>query len=295
MACEKRSPKLTSEYKKEYQDYLAAYKTYLKSADKKKNDRIIDKLTQELPDELGAYLDKMSAKTTITQDGYTKETIGKTVEDDICKVFKNILKSEPGVDVVVQESKNAFPDLIISTAKNKYTIGIDIKVTENMTMGEGCGASANDLGTIASWMDEKFWKLQELYVLMVEYKQNKDTQKYVFDRFYFVPFVHVFGLSSSKEANEPHLRYRLKDGNLRPRCFKDIPEVMIKEGKKWKRKVQKIDSSYKTLFPNGHPDAYPWLVQTRDVWVVERVFNLFKELTVQNKRRLCNMLKCATA
>ncbi|MBS1516591.1 MAG: hypothetical protein JSS91_00730 [Bacteroidetes bacterium] len=173
---------------------------------------------QEAKPQLLAFLQQV-----IIDNKFNYETFGKEIEkylvSKIIEILttKGIIKNDS--DYHLAPNKNHFPELTLYTDPN---LAIELKSGNHFkkTLGRWgtCKNSENDMGTLNSWGDklEKFGG-DNIYYFFIEYGFNDKQEKIIdvkFEPFYKFLFV-----------TDGILKYREKDGNLRPKDF-DKPSLI---------------------------------------------------------------------
>lgn len=188
--------------------------------------------------------------TTIFVKACSYKAFGSNIEKPLLTFIGNKLK-EKGIcsTFVIPENKNDFPDLVLDNKMGiELKCGCSQKVYEK-DKKDNIRNSENDLGTILSIKKhlEKF--NNNVYILFVNYRFISNICEIVDIEFH--PFYKKVGVSKDKT-----LKYRLKDGNLRPTNFGEV---------------------------NNIPDwetFYIFLEQTRRKWIdktIEKMYDLDKE------------------
>ncbi len=178
---------------------------------KPNQNKIVEALVASKP-RLLKYLSKV-----IIDNNFQYTTFGVEIENyllpEVIKILKEkkLIKSDS--DFQRAENKNKFPDLKILTPK---LIALEIKAG-NHSRKKGsewvkCTNSNNDMGTLFSW-DKKIKEFggENIFYIFVEYDFN--TSKKILD-VKIEPFYSF--LAYNKDGL---LKYREKDGNLRPKDF----------------------------------------------------------------------------
>ena len=162
---------------------------------------------------------KKQLSNTICKDNhYHYETFGKEIEPILTDIISSLLLSNKIINdpQIIQPSsnKNEFPDLKIASTP---VLAIEFK-SGNHWKKKGanwikCNNSNNDMGTLNQW-DSKLKKFggDNIYYVFVEYSFN-DMERKIID-VKIEPFYKFLELNSDNV-----LRYRKKDGNLRPKNF----------------------------------------------------------------------------
>lgn len=153
---------------------------------------------------------------------------GMEIEDDVRNIVRNVLRvATPEVVVTAPPSKNHFPDIDINGE-----LAVDIKVGNHMGVNskrktfvhKGCAAT--DLGTMLDYQTTKVIgkTYKEIYFIFIEYRMacaEDLNANAAIVRVTFQPFYKYVGLSD-KGVSGIILKYREKDGNLRPRPYKEF-------------------------------------------------------------------------
>ena len=160
-----------------------------------------------------SYLNKI-----VSDKDFSYRTFGTAIEEHLTDVLVKIfteggfIKSKS--DYVIAPNKNYFPDFELKITPN---IAIEFKSgNKNQYRKEKWVAvknSENDMGTLNEW-PRKISKFggENIYYIFVIYNFN-DKIKEVLD-VVVAPFYQFIGLNS-----DGLLKYREKDGNLRPKNF----------------------------------------------------------------------------
>ena len=162
-------------------------------------------------------------KKVISGRDFSYKTFGTDIEDYLIDEIIQILKEKHLIknssDFHRAENKNEFPDLKIILSN---ILAIEVK-SGNHSRKKGnkwvtCKNSNNDMGTLNSWQAKirKFGG-QNIYYVFVEY--NFNTKKEILD-VKIAPFYEFLALN-----RDGLLRYREKDGNLRPKDFNQVSTV----------------------------------------------------------------------
>ena len=149
---------------------------------------------------------------------FSYETFGKEIEPFVLDSLIEVFNKSGQKKLRKAKNKNEFPDLTVTLSDG--LLAADIKTGNHFKKSNGrwvsCNNSNNDLGTIRSWPD----KLQKfggdnIFFIFVEYSIT-DTLHQV-EEIRIAPFYKFLDISS-----HGLLKYRKKDGNLRPKDF-DAP------------------------------------------------------------------------
>jgi len=161
------------------------------------------------------YLNKV-----ITDESFTYINFGTAVEpyikEKLIEIFQQVGIIKSDKDYNLAKDKNDFPDFTLLSSE--FPIAIEIKAGNHSQKKDGkwrtCKNSENDMGTFNSWSDKlnKFGG-DFIYYLFIEYDFNDQYKKIVDVK--IAPFYKFLGLTSNGL-----LKYREKDGNLRPKDFR---------------------------------------------------------------------------
>lgn len=162
-------------------------------------------------------------KKVIKERAFSYKTFGTDIEDYLIDEIIKILKGKNLVrnnkDFHRAENKNEFPDLKIISPD---LLALEVK-SGNHSRKKGnkwitCKNSNNDMGTLNSWQAKiKKFGGQNIYYVFVEY--NFNTKKEILD-IKIAPFYEFLALN-----RDGLLRYREKDGNLRPKDFNKVSTI----------------------------------------------------------------------
>jgi len=163
-------------------------------------------------------------KTIRTHD-FDYKTFGTAIEDFVLNEVIDILKEEKIIlgkdDFKRAENKNEFPDLRII---KPCLLALEVKSGNHSRKKGGqwiaCKNSNNDMGTLNMWTKKiKEFGGENIYYIFIEYNFN-DSVKEILD-VKVKPFYEFLIYSESRI-----LRYREKDGNLRPKDFDSQPKII---------------------------------------------------------------------
>jgi len=179
----------------------------------KKNNTLAKKCLLNSKDELLGYLDSVVAKTK-----FNYRTFGTEIEDFVIDELIDIFKKDGFIkskkDYRRAKNKNEFPDFVLCSDPNLATeikSGSHSKKQRNAWVS--CRNSNNDMGTLNKWPEKlKEFGGNNIYYIFIEYDFRDDNQKIVDVK--IAPFYKFLALNS-----DGVLRYREKDGNLRPKDF----------------------------------------------------------------------------
>ncbi len=188
------------------------------SAKTRKSREVINYL-QSLEGKILSYLKKV-----VRSKDFSYRTFGTAIEEHLTDVIVNILTDggfiKNNTDYAVSPNKNHFPDFELKTMPPlaiEYKSGSKSQYRNDKWVT--VKNSENDMGTLNEWPRkiEKFGG-DNIYYLFVVYNFN-DTTKEVLS-VQIAPFYQFIGLSGGKV-----LKYREKDGNLRPKDFDIEPPI----------------------------------------------------------------------
>jgi len=155
---------------------------------------------------------------TIKQHRFNYRTFGTEIEDFVTDKLVEILEKGSFIktknDYKIARTKNDFPDF---TLKSNPYLALEIKSGNRSKISKGqwttCKNSNNDMGTLNRWFKKiKQFGSENIYYLFIEYNFNDKVQEIINVK--IAPFYNFLGLN-----REGLLKYREKDGNLRPKDF----------------------------------------------------------------------------
>lgn len=157
-------------------------------------------------------------KRVVNDGDFNYRTLGTAIEKYLTNIIVGIFKEADFIknnkDYVVAPHKNYFPDFELKTAP---PIAIEFKSGNRNQNRQGewvtVKNSENDMGTLNEWPNRirKFGG-KNIYYIFVIYNFNEKTKK--MQSIEIAPFYKFLGLNKAK-----FLKYREKDGNLRPKNF----------------------------------------------------------------------------
>jgi len=170
-------------------------------------------------------------KKVIKNNNFNYRTFGVDIEPYISSALIEIFNKEGFIkskkDYILAPDKNYFPDFelkVLQPLAIEYKSGNKVKLSKGKWIV--CKNSNNDMGTLNTWLQKiKKFGDKNIYYIFVVYKIN-DKDKNIID-IQIEPFFRFIGLSKAGL-----LKYREKDGNLRPKDF-DEPSP-IKSFKQFK-------------------------------------------------------------
>ncbi len=122
-------------------------------------------------------------------------------------------------------NKNYFPDFNLLSVESTNEVAVDFKAWANTKLDGKPSHAANDLGTLYSMVDhiEKFG-VENMYLFFIEYNPDYTIENVLFDKLYKFCELKEGGI----------LKYRLKDGNLRPGKFLRTGKATVPNGDAFK-------------------------------------------------------------
>lgn len=185
------------------------------------NKNIIATLTSAGSD-IVKYLNKIIG---LSSNNFNYKTFGTDIEGYLAKklvsllVDRKIIKDDS--DYVLAPNKNYFPDLELRV--NKPSLVIEFKSGNVGQLRKGKWVrvknSEDDMGTLNEWPNKiRKFGAENIYFAFVVYNFN-DRIKEILD-IKIAPFYEFLDLNKSKV-----LKYREKDGNLRPKDFDAKPRI----------------------------------------------------------------------
>lgn len=139
------------------------------------------------------------------------EIFGKQVETLVSDLVMNFLRSK-SISAVQSRArnKNEFPDLKLKIAEQMFAF--EIKA------GESSSGPANDMGTLNSYPGKIDTYGDNIYCVFVKYTKPLSSGVITINQVYFRKIYTFIGKQSE---NRSILKYRKKDGNLRPKHWND--------------------------------------------------------------------------
>jgi len=171
-------------------------------------------------------------KQVVKSRPFNYRTFGVDIEsyisDILIKIFAENSLIKTKKDYILAPDKNYFPDFELKTSPS---LAIEYKSGNKSKLSKGkwvdCKNSNNDMGTLNTWPQKiaKFGR-ENIYYIFVVYRFNNRIKKIIDVQ--IAPFYKFIGLNK-----EGLLKYREKDGNLRPRDFDEkSPIESFKQFKK---------------------------------------------------------------
>lgn len=160
----------------------------------------------------------------VKKSKFQYRTFGTEIESSVTDMLISIFSSENLIntekDYHLAENKNEFPDFTLLSVNPKLAIEIKSGNLSKKTKNKWVATknSNNDMGTINKWYDKlKKFGGENIYYIFIIYNFNdkkEEIRSIQIDNFY--KFLGV---------KDKILRYREKDGNLRPKDFYKEPLI----------------------------------------------------------------------
>lgn len=204
---------------------------------------------------------RTALKAIIAVNKFNYRSFGIEIEDYareiLVEVFKQAGLINRGEDCKIAKDKNEFPDFTLLTRPN---LAIEIKSGNHYKLEKGkwcsCNNSGNDMGTLNKWPEKlRIFGGQYIYYVFIEYCLT-DTLADIAD-VKIAPFYKFLGLNRAGL-----LKYREKDGNLRPKDFDAISPIQTFEEfenlipKTNKYRAKRIIKKHLQSIPKGERNAF---------------------------------------
>ncbi len=168
---------------------------------------------------------KKYLQDNLKNGNYSYRNFGTAVEPAVTNILVEIFQKAGIIrnqeDYRIAKDKNEFPDFTLLSSDPPLAIEFksgnrcQLKVNKWVT----CRNSENDMGTINEWPRKlKKFGGENIYYLFIEYNFTDQVQEIVDVK--IAPFYEFLDLNS-----DGLLRYREKDGNLRPKNFDTDPPI----------------------------------------------------------------------
>lgn len=164
--------------------------------------------------------DRLSLKIT-NYNSY--ETFGKDVEPEISDIIEEYLNMQDlEFEIHRAKNKNYFPDLEVVIDNVSYAIEYKAGIFDKN--GEKTLEPANDLGTLGSFSKKLMKFNDQIYCIFIKY--SIDNNKNISINEIYTDKIYKF--MGKKDVNSTTLvKYREKDGNLRPKNWNDFDNSVI--------------------------------------------------------------------
>ncbi len=168
------------------------------------------------------YLKKNLPKK-ITKKGYNNyEIFGKQVEKEISDTIEEYL-DDIGINYKSNraKNKNAFPDLELKIAGLTYAFEHKAGICNKK--GISINTASNDLGTLNMYPKKIKTYSDNIYCTFLKYSVLKNNTIKIENIF----FDKIYTFIGKGNGFPTQLQYREKDGNLRPKSWKDMENRVI--------------------------------------------------------------------
>lgn len=163
---------------------------------------------------LREYILSNLQKKVTDQDLNSYEIFGKEVEESISDLVEEFLK-EKGIEykAVRAKSKNEFPDLKLIIDGVEYAL--------EHKAGEASVGPNNDMGTLNAYPSKIKSFEDRIFCTFVKYSKATSGNGIVINDVFFDKIYKFIGIFASSGRSDI-LKYRKKDGNLRPKVWTDF-------------------------------------------------------------------------
>lgn len=156
----------------------------------------------------------------VTEKGlYDYQTFGKEVETEISDLIEDFLNlKQTKYNVERAKDKNDFPDLKITIDDEEYAF--------EYKAGESSKGPSNDMGTLKAY-SEKIEKFEDrIFCIFIKYSKDTKKRQIIIENVFIAKIYEFIGILSSSSRDDI-LKYRKKDGNLRPKVWKDFDQDKV--------------------------------------------------------------------
>lgn len=144
-------------------------------------------------------------------------TFGKNVEEPLSDVIEDYLKLKKVKCIFKRaKNKNTFPDLEVKIGKEIFAF--EHKAAESSSVD-------NDLGTLNTFPKKIEKYGDNIYYFFVKYSKAKVGEGIIIDNIYIDKVYRFIGKMDVKD--KLILKYRKKDGNLRPKTWSDFDNDIV--------------------------------------------------------------------
>lgn len=156
----------------------------------------------------------------VTEQGLNDYAIfGKEVEEPVSDLIEEFLNSEEiEYSATRAKSKNEFPDLKLTIDGSEYAL--------EHKAGEASTGPDNDLGTLNAYPKKIDQFGDRIFCTFVKYSKATEGNGIVVNDVYFDKIYKFVGSFPSSERTDI-LKYRKKDGNLRPKVWSDFENGQV--------------------------------------------------------------------
>lgn len=157
-------------------------------------------------------------QNAVDKGNFNYKTFGTEIEDYISNIVIKILSEQNFIksldDYHLAVDKNEFPDFTLNSTPK---LALEFKSGNLCKKSSGnwtsCNNSNNDMGTLNSWPQKlEYFGGDNIYYIFVIYKFNDEVKEIIDVQ--VEPFYKFLDINTSGV-----LKYREKDGNLRPKDF----------------------------------------------------------------------------
>ena len=191
------------------------------------------KESEKLPTKILEILEKYTRKQIleeIKKERVSYHISGKKIENIATKKVLDFFKENKEIQLIdshIAETKTEWPDL---TVKIDWSGG-ERKTFFEIKAADSSGNPENDLGTLKSLWKEHILlhsgleNLDHLFMLFVRYSKENGQITNI-DKVYIA---HYFKFIGARKTNSIEiLKYRKKDGNLRPKTWEGMENIKLK-------------------------------------------------------------------
>lgn len=194
------------------------------------------------------------------------EIFGKEVEDPISDLIEEYLKNHEITYAAKRaKNKNDFPDLELTIDGKKYAF--------EHKAGE-VGNNANDLGTLNAYPSKILKYDDNIYCVYVKYSKATGNSGIIVNDVYFDKIYKFIGKRASADGV---LKYRKKDGNLRPKSWNDF-----RNNKVYFNTLAEFNSAIKKTIVFRAEQLVLQHIESMDVNSLQSILDLIKE-KIENK------------
>lgn len=213
---------------------------------------------------------RTSLKAVIAANKFNYRSFGIEIEgyakDILIEAFRDAGLIGSPKDYHEAKDKNEFPDFTLYTSPH---LAIEIKSGNHYKLEGGrwrsCNNSENDMGTLNKWPEKlRVFGGQYIYYVFIEYSLTDILSDIVDVK--IAPFYKFLGLNS-----DGVLKYREKDGNLRPKDFDAVSPIQTLEEftnlipQTIRYRAKRIIKKHLQSVPEGERNAFLDSLKTRNV------------------------------
>lgn len=211
---------------------------------------------------LREYISSNLQKKVTDQDLNSYEIFGKEVEEPISDLVEEFLK-EKGIEykAVRAKSKNEFPDLKLIIGEVEYAL--------EHKAGEASVGPNNDMGTLNAYPSKIKSFEDRIFCTFVKYSKATSGNGIVINDVFFDKIYKFIGIFASSGRSDI-LKYRKKDGNLRPKVWTDFNNNKV--------------------YTNNLNEFKVNIDNTRSYRASQLVLQHIEDLTVEDEKKIYNEL-----